>query len=43
MFEVLYLPLVFLGCIQGVESTQVLSLACLGVYFTGIDPVLSGF
>jgi len=43
MFEVLYLPLMFLGSFQAVEGTQVLSLACLRVYLTGIDPVLSCF
>ena len=43
MLEVLYLPLVFLGGVQGVEGAQVLSFACLWVYLTGVDPVLSGF
>lgn len=41
MLEVLYLPLMFLSGLQAVESAQVLPLACLWVYFTGIDPVLS--
>jgi len=41
MPEVLYLPLMFLSGLQTIESAQVLPLACLWVYFTGIDPVLS--
>jgi hypothetical protein len=41
MLEILYLPLMFLSGLQAVESAQVLSFACFGVYFTGIDPVLS--
>jgi len=41
MLEVLYLPLMFLSGLQAVEGAQVLPFACLWVYFTGIDPVLS--
>jgi hypothetical protein len=43
MLEILYFPLMFLSGLQVVECAQVLSFACFGVYFTGIDPVLSCF
>ena len=43
VFEVLYLPFVFPGRFEGVEGAEVLAFVCPGIYFPGIDAVLSGF
>lgn len=43
VFEVLYLPLVLSGGFEGVEGAEVLAFVRPGVYFPGIDAVLSGF
>ena len=43
VFEILYLPFVFSGGFEGVEGAEVLAFVGPGIYFSGIDTVLSGF
>jgi hypothetical protein len=43
VFEVLNLAFVFAGGFEGVEGAEVFAFVGLGIYFPGIDAVLSGF
>lgn len=41
MFKVLYGPFVLFRRFHGVESPEVSALFCFGVYFPGVDAVLT--
>ena len=43
MFEVLNFAFVFSGGFEGVESAEIFAFVGPGVYFPGVDAVLSGF
>ena len=43
VFEVLHFAFVFAGGFEGVEGAEVFAFVGLGIYFPGIDAVLSGF